>query len=249
MGRKKKTDPAVIPEENSIPVLTDLLEIVDSNQKQIRKKPAQSSWFVFILYPQDNDRNENADIMQYIINEHLLFPEWAYIMHDQDVLDTTTDDHVAGEHKKDHVHLLFKTHRRYTLNGIHIHFNGILNSKQVEIVNDEISYLKYMLHQTWNSKEDGKYPYTADQITATGKLKNILSIQNENFVQKLLIHIIQKETTLDNVIDAIYEIDDIELQNSLENLLVNKAFFAKYSDQKIHIKHYQESKERKECQK
>lgn len=116
---------------------TDLLQDQteqEQTEQQLKQKPQQSKWFELILYPQENEQNRNKDLMDYIERTPLLFPKYVWILHDKDEYTEDTDKHKKGEHKKDHVHLLLNTNRRYTKNGLNKHFEGILNTKQLNIV-------------------------------------------------------------------------------------------------------------------
>lgn len=214
------------PKDSKARSATNLLQ--EQTVQPKKQKPEQSKWFELILYPQDNEQNRNKDLLNYIENTSLLFPKYVWILHDK-------DEEEKGQHKKDHIHLLLYTNRRYTINGLNKHFDGVLNSMQLNVVHNEVAYMLYMLHETFASAKDGKHKYSVDEMHGSQELISIIKVQNENFVQKECFHIARQSATYDEMFDKIYEKYDEKTAYPMIEYIINHAFFGKYTDQKLNI--------------
>jgi hypothetical protein len=214
------------PKDSKARSATDLLQ--NQTKQQKKQKPEQSKWFELILYPQDNEQNRNKDLLDYIEKTPLLFPKYVWILHDKDI-----DE--KGNPKKDHIHLLLNTNRRYTMNGLNKHFDGVLNTMQLNVVHNEVAYILYMLHETFSSVKDGKWKYSVDDMHGNNGLISIVKVQNENFVQKETFYMARQATCYDDLFEKIYEHYEAPLADTMIDYIVNHAFFGKYLDQKISI--------------
>lgn len=138
------------------------------NVSEKRVRPPFYSWFACVLYPEFDE--DHAYILHYLGSLKGLFPKIVYINHDSDV-----DEN--GEHKKNHVHVLFYKALRTRVSSMSKHLLGI----HVEGVNDWQSYAAYMLHSTPDSRN--KHLYDISELKGDESIIGKLRIgQNSNFV-------------------------------------------------------------------
>ena len=119
-------------------------------------------YFACVIYPSENEQHLN------VLNYCLSHFKCVYILHQPE-----------DDTKKEHVHLLFDTKSRYTVNGIIRFFAGWID--YVELLTNPDAYLRYMLHDTPQAIIDGKKPYSFDDLKGDESLKKRI-VQNSNFV-------------------------------------------------------------------
>lgn len=126
-------------------------------------KLEQGHYFACVIYP--NEDVNHANVLAYCLDNF----KCVYITHEPET-----------EEKKEHVHLLFDTHSRYTVNGIIRFFAGWLS--YVELLSNPDSYLRYMIHATPQCIIEGKKRYPVSDLQGDSKLIKRI-VQNSNFVQ------------------------------------------------------------------
>lgn len=154
--------------------------------------------FCFVLYP-DNDMHMID--LQYLKNFDQLY-HIAYILHDKDLWtkedEQENSNHVAGEHKKAHYHVLLNMKCSSTISGLQKH----LKLEHVEHCDNVGYYLAYMLHRTPDCIAENKPIYNVDQLYCDKKFKAMLDNQNLYFIQ--LVEIGEYiRTSLDVKLDSV----------------------------------------------
>ena len=138
------------------------------NASEKRVRPPAYAWFACVLYPEFDE--DHAYILHYLGSLKGVFPEIVYINHDSDL-----DEN--GEHKKNHVHVLFRKSLRTRVSSMSKHLLGI----HVEGVNDWHAYALYMLHLTPDARN--KHRYDISELKGDESIIGKLRIgQNSNFV-------------------------------------------------------------------
>jgi len=183
-----------------------------------KKRAKQYKYFEAILYPQDNETNRHLDILNYIMNNTLLFPAACYIKHDHDVGED-------GLPLKDHYHILFQVSDKYTRAGMIKHFRGYVGKSLLHGCEHPKAMVLYMVHRTFESEEDGKYLYDDDALIGDETLTKYLK-QNANFVQNQVIGNICKNGYM---VDVLCEADDLQRQEIMEHAV----FYMGISNQQI----------------
>lgn len=178
------------------------------NVSEKRVRPSSYSWFACVLYPEFDE--DHAYILHYLGSLKGLFPEIIYINHDSDI-----DEN--GEHKKNHVHVLFHKALRTRVSSMSKHLLGV----HVEGVNDWQSYAAYMLHATPDSRN--KHRYDISELKGDESIISKLRIgQNSNFVSLREVSDAIKVTG-----GRIYEA--ISLIGQSRNIDINLETLRKYS--------------------
>ena len=114
--------------------------------------------FAVILY---DDCIEHMQLKIYI--ESRKYYQYVMIKHDRDYWTETDEDvqngtHYAGEPKKPHYHLLWRTKTPQTLQSQINYFGTFV--KMIVGINSVESYVRYMIHDTPASLNKAKYDYT-----------------------------------------------------------------------------------------
>lgn len=171
---------------------TDAGSVTADNGNQIKAQGAapKREWYCTILYPDD----PKHDAMLTYIKGYAV--EYAYILHDRDVVTQHDIDSSEGEYtdvdlgkkKKPHWHIAWKHVSRVRLGTIRDLFSCWQSTKKLQACTDRVSYIWYWTHQDPKSIALGKVRYEWDEITVYGEaLKRELSQvqfkQNSNFVQ------------------------------------------------------------------
>lgn len=147
-----------------------MAETVNSSDSQINWNNTRSSWFIMILYP-DDDRH--SSILRYVENHRVLFPSFVWILHDKDL-----DD--SGSLKKPHIHFLYKRRDKTTVKAQLKFFEGLID--YIEPCSDYHSYIYYMLHDTIQCEREGKHLYSVLELHGDNKVIGEAIIQNANCV-------------------------------------------------------------------
>lgn len=160
-------------------------EVNSSKEKEEKEnKLKKYSWFELILYPQDNETNHNADLLNFIVKNKYLYPRKIYITHDRDV-----DEN--GEIKKSHVHLILKCAEKYTITGIMKQFI-YLNLNQVIGIEHIKQAFMYLTHETFEAQQANKVQYSKEDLQGDTDLIQEI-IQNRNYAQQILMELIEEQ--------------------------------------------------------
>lgn len=135
--------------------------------------------FCFVLYPDDEI---HMIALRYLLKFDAMY-HVAYILHDRDSWSMEdqleNSNHIAGEHKKAHYHVLVNMKSPSTITGVQKH----LMLQHVENVENISYYLTYMLHQTPECIRAGKPVYNVNELICDKKFKALLDNQNLYFIQ------------------------------------------------------------------
>lgn len=151
-------------------------------------------WFELILYPQDDERNKNQYLLDFILRNKFLFPKCVYIVHDHD----TEND---GTIKKSHVHCIVKCAEKYTKKGL-LDCMVYLNENQIEPIIHLRQAVAYLTHDTIKAEAENKPKYNKEELKGDLELVQMI-IQNRNSVQKTLREIIKINHYTTDVYDFI----------------------------------------------
>lgn len=132
------------------------------NETSTVNRPPRSIWFTVLLYP------DNPNHMRFFKGLDTLCKQWFGILHDKDVwlLEDNSDDvddtdligaynHVVGELKKAHYHIVMKMHRQMTLSA----FGDFCERCGVEPWLSKVAYPEGMARYLTHSFEPEKYQY------------------------------------------------------------------------------------------
>lgn len=120
------------------------------------KRSIQSKYVALVLYPEDDRRHKL--VFDYILTNKVLYPEVLYIKHDRDYQFDESFPDVYGDEanakllprhqKKPHVHMFIELHMPATAKGFlnRFRFNGVPMIEYVQLLNDPVAYIQYMLH-------------------------------------------------------------------------------------------------------
>lgn len=181
---------AELAQERSSKALPALNHGEDKESMKARnavKNAKRARYFCMEFYPEDD---QGMMLFNYIkINEGGLYPHIAYILHDRDVYtedgthkekidgEIVEVNHVAGDKKKAHWHVVIHTQSQSTPEAISKFFLGTTVFKVENVEN----YLMYLLHSTPESIH--KAPYSIDELKGSAKLLDKIKVQKSNFVQ------------------------------------------------------------------
>lgn len=110
---------------------------------------SKSRTFALELYPEDIS---HMSILEYIMQHY----EYAFILHDKDVYEDTTEEHMIGETKKPHYHVIISFKNARSIDSI----KKELELKHVETCNF-YAYTRYLIHLD----SPKKHQYSKDEIT------------------------------------------------------------------------------------
>lgn len=137
------------------------------NETSQSNRPPRSIWFTVLLYP------DNPKHIRFLQGLDSLCKQWFGILHDQDVwlAEDSSDDvddqdlegaseHVVGELKKAHYHIVMKMHRQMTLSA----FGDFCLRCGVEPWLTKVAYPEGMARYLTHSFETEKHQYSKDDI-------------------------------------------------------------------------------------
>lgn len=99
---------------------------------------------------------------------------YAYILHDLDVYHDNTEDHIEGEIKKAHYHIIINTREKLQENTFikmcqSFSPENKFNKYSVQHTRDIVSAFNYLTHNTLEAQQDGKYIYPEENIKSNNK--------------------------------------------------------------------------------
>lgn len=99
-----------------------------------------------ILYTNEQIEKGLTEYIEHIKN-------YIYILHKAE-----------GEQKKNHIHLLVRLKNTYNTKTVSGWFSTETDNAKVEVIDQPRQFVKYMLHQTEKSIEDGKIKYDVSEL-------------------------------------------------------------------------------------
>lgn len=147
------------------------------------KRSIQSKYLALVLYP-DEDRRHKL-VFDYILTNKVLYPEVLYIKHDRDYQFDESFPDVYGDEanakllprhqKKSHFHVFIELHMPSTAKGFlnRFRFNGVPMLEYVQLLNDPIAYIQYMLHIDFASMcDNNKVQYEQCELIGSEKWRS-----------------------------------------------------------------------------
>lgn len=116
----------------------------ESRSNVIRKEKGRVQGL--ILYSEEQLTKGLTEYIEHIKN-------YVYIFHKAE-----------GEQKKDHIHLLVRLKNTYNLKTVCGWFTTETDNAKNEVIDQPRQFVKYMLHQTEKSIEDGKIKYDESEL-------------------------------------------------------------------------------------
>lgn len=99
-----------------------------------------------ILYSEEQLQKGLTEYIEHVKN-------YVYILHKAE-----------EEQKKDHIHLLIRLKNTYAIKTVVKWFSTDIDSAKDEVIDQPRQFVKYMLHQTEKSIEDGKIKYDESEL-------------------------------------------------------------------------------------
>lgn len=158
-----------------------LLQQEKQYEEQQKTKPKSYYWFELILYPQDNETNNNQELMQWLMDTPYICKRYVYILHDRDMED--------GKTKKPHIHFLAEFTEKYTKKGL-IKMLVDLTEVQVNPIQHLRGAMLYLTHETREAIRAGKTKYDISELKGNTALINERIIQNGNYIQETIEDIV-----------------------------------------------------------
>lgn len=156
---------------------TTLRERNTNPQNIAEENNRKSNTFCFILYPDDD---KHMWVMQKL-NRYPQIYRLAYILHDKDSWDEDDEkenpEHVAGTLKKAHYHVMCVYKNTVTASAFSQKLGGIY----CQVVSDRYSYMEYMLHDTFDSRD--KWQYLPQALKGDSRLIGSMMRHNEYYIQ------------------------------------------------------------------
>ena len=175
------------------------------------RKDKDYRYFACILYP---ECEEHKNLLNIIKENRIQFPEYVYILHDEDEIEDDEKDTITEMEneelniKKEHFHMLFKYYTPKTENGILKVFNGTL-SKVIGIT-DYLDYGMYLTHTSPRAILQNKHVYPIENLIGTKFFLNKLNpIQNSYFVQFYEIVKGIEDTRHGTLLEYLHEIEKL----------------------------------------
>lgn len=207
--------------------------------------------FAVILY---EDCAEHMEMIKYIKTRNYF--EYAIIKHDRDYW--TPDDeevikgeHIAGEPKKIHYHLMWRVKTPHTLKSQYNYFGVWV--KKIVAVNSQDSYIRYMIHDTPSSLHKAQYDFYEVEGTArliNSALSNESIRQNQN-LSELCDVLRANGGDLVAVVNHIASYGEYKADELIDTLARFQGLLSQVSrrEEKIYERNSAESKHRRECEK
>ena len=177
---------------------TTLRERNTNPQNLAEENNRKSNTFCFILYPDDD---KHMWVMQKL-NRYPQVYRLAYILHDKDIWDDDDEkenpEHVAGTLKKAHYHVMCVYKNTVTASAFSQKLGGIY----CQVVSDRYSYMEYMLHDTFDSRD--KWQYLPQALRGDSKLIGSMMQHNDYYIQLVeLCKLFDSEHGLESVISFV----------------------------------------------
>lgn len=179
-------------------IKTTLRERNTNPQNLVEENNRKSNAFCFVLYPDDD---KHIWVLQ-MLNRYPQIFRLVYILHDKDSW-TEEDEkenpvHVAGTLKKPHYHVMCIYKNSVTASAFSQKLGGIY----CQIVSDRYSYMLYMLHDTFDSRD--KWQYLPQALKGDSKLIGSMMRHNEYYIQLVeLCKLFDSEHGLESVISFV----------------------------------------------
>lgn len=179
-------------------IKTTLRERNTNPQNLVEENNRKSNTFCFILYPDDD---KHMWVMQKL-NRYPQIYRLVYIFHDKDSWDYEDEkenpEHVAGTLKKAHYHVMCVYKNSVTASAFSQKLGGIY----CQVVSDRYSYMEYMLHDTYDSRD--KWQYLPQALKGDSKLIGSMMRHNDYYIQLVeLCKLFDSEHGLESVISFV----------------------------------------------